>query len=63
MKKSEAIEILGGSVSAAAKAIGISYQAVKKWPDPLTDKIADRVLAAQFRAKQRKDRSCAAAKS
>lgn len=50
MKKSEAIEILGGSVAAAARAIGVSYQAVAKWPDVLTPKISDRVIAAQARA-------------
>jgi hypothetical protein len=50
MKKTEAIERLGGSISSTAKAIGISYQAVKKWPDPLSRRIADRVLAAEARA-------------
>lgn len=52
MNKSDAIEILGGSVSAAAKAIGISYQAVAKWPDVLTPRIADRVVAAQSRLRR-----------
>lgn len=46
MDKAKAIELLGGTVSAAADAIGISYQAVEKWPDPLPDRIADRVVAA-----------------
>lgn len=45
MLKTQAIELLGGSVPAAAKAIGISYQAVKKWPDELPPRIADRVYA------------------
>ncbi|AEC22313.1 hypothetical protein PT7_P077 (plasmid) [Pusillimonas sp. T7-7] len=49
MKKSEAINILGGNISAAAKAIGVSYQAVAKWPDPLSPRIVDRVIAAQAR--------------
>lgn len=44
MHKSKAIEILGGSVSVAAEAMGISYQAVDKWPDILPDRIAERVL-------------------
>lgn len=44
MHKSKAIEILGGSVSAAAEAMGISYQAVDKWPDILPARIAERVL-------------------
>jgi hypothetical protein len=46
MLKAKAIELLGGSVASAAKAIGVSYQAVEKWPDPLPDRIADRVVAA-----------------
>lgn len=46
MKKENAINILGGSISLAAKKIGISYQAVAKWPDELTPAIADRVIAA-----------------
>lgn len=46
MNKHEAIQILGGSVSAAAKTIGISYQAVNKWPETLSPKIVDRVIAA-----------------
>jgi hypothetical protein len=45
MDKTEAIRILGGSLTAAAEAVGISYQAVKDWPDPLPPRIADRVLA------------------
>lgn len=44
MHKSKAIEILGGSVSAAAEAMGVTYQAVDKWPDFLPDRIAERVL-------------------
>lgn len=49
MLKTKAIELLGGSVATAAEAIGISYQAVDKWPDELPGRIADRVLAVQAR--------------
>jgi hypothetical protein len=49
MEKAKAIELLGGSVSSAAAAIGISYQAVDKWPDRLPERISDRVLAALAR--------------
>lgn len=45
MRKTQAIELLGGTIAAAAKAIGISYQAVNKWPDELPPRIADRVYA------------------
>lgn len=49
MKKAEAIEKLGGSIAAAAKAIGISYQAVNQWPKTLPRRIVDRVQAALYR--------------
>lgn len=49
MEKAKAIELLGGSVSSAAAAIGISYQAVDKWPANLPERIADRVLAVLAR--------------
>jgi hypothetical protein len=49
MNKAHAIKLLGGTVTAAAKAIGISASAVTQWPDELPDRIADRVLAAYVR--------------
>jgi len=49
MRKQQAIEFLGGTVAAASRAIGVTYQAVKKWPDPLPPRIADRVQAALWR--------------
>jgi hypothetical protein len=49
MHKSKAIELLGGTIAAAAEAVGCSYQAVNQWPDELPARIADRVLAAQAR--------------
>lgn len=49
MKKLRAIELLGGSIPEAAKAIGCSYQAVRQWPEDLTPRIADRVVAALTR--------------
>ena len=52
MLKAEAINLLGGTTAAAADAIGVSYQAVDKWPDgELPARIADRVLAALARRK------------
>ena len=51
MQKTQAIQLLGGSIRDAADAIGITYKAVHKWPDPLTPRIADRVTAAIARAK------------
>ena len=50
MLKTQAIELLGGSTASAAAAIGISYQAVDKWPDTLPSRIEDRVLAACVRS-------------
>lgn len=49
MLKSKAIELLGGTVASAAKEIGVTYQAIDKWPDELPPRIADRVLAAVVR--------------
>lgn len=49
MKKIEAIKLLGGSITDAAKEIGVTYQAVHDWPDELSDRIADRVIAALAR--------------
>lgn len=49
MRKAKAIELLGGSTASAAKEIGVSYQAVDKWPDELPARIADRVLAVLAR--------------
>lgn len=49
MRKAKALELLGGTQSTAAGVIGISYQAVDKWPDPLPPRIADRVIAAWAR--------------
>lgn len=52
MLKSKAIELLGGTVTSAADAVGISYQAVVKWPDVLPARIVDRVQAALWRMQQ-----------
>ena len=49
MKKAKAIELLGGTITAASKTIGVSYQAVDKWPDELPGRIVDRVQAALAR--------------
>jgi hypothetical protein len=49
MRKAKAIELLGGSTASAAKEIGVSYQAVDKWPEDLPARIADRVLAVLAR--------------
>jgi len=50
MKKSRALELLGGSVGAAAKSIGrISSAAISQWPEDLPPRIEDRVLAALAR--------------
>jgi hypothetical protein len=51
MLKADAIELLGGSVPAAAAAVGVTYQAIDKWPEVLPQRIADRVQAALWREK------------
>ena len=52
MKKSRALELLGGTVATAAEAIGISSAAVSQWPDELPDRIVDRVIAALVKLKK-----------
>lgn len=54
MTKLEAIQLLGGTVTAAAHAIGISTSAVSLWPDELPPRIADRVEAALWRKSQQR---------
>lgn len=46
MNKQQAIDMLGGKPSKAAKAIGITPQAVNGWPELLSDRIRDRVELA-----------------
>lgn len=53
MDKHSAIELLGGTPSAAAEEIGISSAAVSQWPEVLPPRIADRVQAALWRRLQR----------
>ena len=56
MEKLKAIELLGGTPSIAARAIGITPQAVNDWPEVLTPRIADRVQAALVRIREAKKR-------
>lgn len=49
MFKDEAIDLLGGSAVRAAELMGVTYQAVNKWPNVLPQRIADRVLGVCVR--------------
>ena len=49
MTKHQAIDLLGGSVTTAAAELGITRQAVEKWPEVLPNRIADRVRGAWAR--------------
>lgn len=49
MNKQKAIELLGGSVSAAAAAVGVTPSAITQWPDELPSRLIDRVHAALAR--------------
>lgn len=44
MKKSRALELLGGTPAAAARSLGVSHAAISQWPDELPARIAERVL-------------------
>lgn len=60
MLRREAIELLGGTVSEAAAAIGITSAAVSQWPEELPDRIRDRVQAALWRRQQQALKGAAA---
>ena len=49
MDKTEAIRLLGGSEVSAAERIGVTRQAINKWPDVLPPRLVDRVTAALAR--------------
>ena len=49
MEKLRAIELLGGTVTSAANACGVTPSAVSQWPAELPKNIEDRVLAALAR--------------
>lgn len=51
MDKKYAINLLGGTPRQAARAVGISDEAVCQWPDPLTERIEARVMFAQNKLK------------
>lgn len=57
MKKTTAIKHLGGTGTAAALALGISRQAVSKWPDPLPLKVEQRVKQAIAARKTRQEQA------
>lgn len=45
--------MLGGTNTAAAKALGITYQAVRKWPEDLTPDIENRLIGALVRMRKK----------
>lgn len=49
MKKITATKLLGGTAKEAAIAIGITPQAYSQWPDMLSRRLEDRVVAALAR--------------
>lgn len=55
MHKTEALQLLGGTASEAAKLIGVTPQAISGWPEELTPALRDRVQAALFRMKHAQD--------
>lgn len=44
MKKTKAIELLGGNATKAAITMDVSSAAISRWPDVLPPRIAQRVL-------------------
>jgi len=62
MRKQDAIQLLGGTTKDAAQVLGVTFQAVSKWPDPLSDRIADRVRGAAARMQATRQRRSPARK-
>lgn len=56
MEKTTVIELFGGTVTLAAKALGISYQALKKWPEYITSANKDKVVATLVRSDKQLNR-------
>lgn len=56
MTKAEALAALGGTPTTAARAIGVTPQAVIQWPEVLSPAVRDRVQAALWRAERSKAR-------
>ena len=54
MKKTTALELLGGDVRSAAKHLGVTVRAVQQWPAKLPRASADRVIATVVRARARR---------
>lgn len=63
MTKTEAIELLGGTVKSAADACQISSSAISQWPEELTKDHIDRVQAALYRRNRSEAPSHAEAKA
>ena len=61
MNKTDAIQLLGGTVKSTADACEISPSAVSQWPDVLTKDQIVRVQAALYRlkiCKQKRKKAC-----
>ena len=49
MKKSEAIDIFGGTQKQLAEYLGLTPSAISQWPDELDQATSDRLLGAALR--------------
>ena len=49
MEKKEALRVFG-TASALARAMGVTRSAVSQWPEKLTPRVGDRVIAAALRS-------------
>lgn len=49
IKKEIAIDMFGGVVK-LARAIGVTPQAISRWPDEIDERLSDRVIAACVRS-------------
>ena len=55
MKKTEAINLFGGSVRKAADSLGISTQAVHQWPEDLGQTLISKIITTLMKEKRSKE--------
>ena len=53
MKKSDAIQLLGGSQALAAQELGVTRQAVHDWPEVLSEQVADKVTKTLLKMREK----------
>jgi len=61
LKKSDAVDLLGGNATAAARNLGVDRKTVYNWPEDLPQRVEDQVRGALLRVNEERDRKAVAA--